>query len=57
MVPVNDIAAADGNAIAPSAPFDLTSYVIAGSDPANGKLATSTFQMARSLQCMSLLTN
>jgi len=58
MVPASDIAAADGNAIAPFpfAPFDLTSYVIAGGDLANGKLATSIFQMARSLQCMSLLT-
>jgi len=55
-VPASDIAAVDGNAIAPSAPFDLTSYAIADGDLANGKPATSIFQMARSLQCSYLLT-
>ena len=53
-VPASDIAAVDGNA---TLPLDLTSYVIADGDLANGELATSIFQMARSLQCMSLLTN
>ena len=40
--PASDIAAVDGNA---TALFDLTSYVIADGDLANGKLATSIFQM------------
>jgi len=44
--PASDIAVTDGNA---TAPFDLTSYVIADGDLANGKPATSIFQMARSL--------
>ena len=52
--PASDIAAVDGNA---TPPLDLTSYAIADGDLANGKPATSIFQMARSLQCMSLFTN
>jgi len=52
--PASDIAAVDGNATAQPArlepaPFDLTSYVIADGDLANGKPATSIFQMTRSL--------
>jgi len=47
--PASDIAAVDGNA---TAPFDSTSYVIADGDLANGKLATSIFQMVRSLATM-----
>jgi len=51
--PASDIAAVDGNA---TAPFDLTSYVIADGNLANGKLVTSIFQMARSLATMYVLT-
>jgi len=56
--PASDIAAVDGNATAQPArlepePLDSTSYVIADGDLANGKLATSISQMARSLQCIN----
>jgi len=57
--PASDIAAVDGNATAQPARLeparsDLISYVIADGDLADGNPATSIFQMARWLQCVSI---